>query len=355
MSQPGILVIGAGALGTVMGYHLQLAGADICFLVRPNRLEKMSRPQKLYAYHDHSVKPFSGYRVIADLNVIKRQSFRFVVLTLDGASCRSAEGTALLRELGDALAGTGTKLLICGVGIGLYDHIQTITGFDRNDLLEGTMVMYAYQVDRAEMPLPPPADRARHDMADVAYLNFSRRRGFMVASGPGIGGKDFVDLLNKCEVVRGSTLNGSMFRAFTSAFFAFTTACELTGWQGTEALINNTDIWSLCCTSQREILGLKQHGLAGKLMSWLMSDKVQEKNARKMERDASPMDMTAFNRFHHGNKVLAQDIGVMEDCARAGAAQGRDMSATNALLQGWRQLHKPANPSQKSNAHSVAT
>ena len=44
-----VLIVGAGATGLVAGYHLQLAGAEITFLVRPKRLLALSQPQILIA------------------------------------------------------------------------------------------------------------------------------------------------------------------------------------------------------------------------------------------------------------------------------------------------------------------
>ncbi|WP_035359836.1 2-dehydropantoate 2-reductase N-terminal domain-containing protein [Edaphobacter aggregans] len=49
---PQILIVGAGAMGLVVGYHLQLAGAAVDFLVRPARVPEMSRSQVFYSYDD---------------------------------------------------------------------------------------------------------------------------------------------------------------------------------------------------------------------------------------------------------------------------------------------------------------
>jgi glycine/D-amino acid oxidase-like deaminating enzyme len=57
---PQIRIIGAGAMGLGTGYHLQLAGAAITFLVRPARMLEMSRPQVLYSYDDATLKTFAG-------------------------------------------------------------------------------------------------------------------------------------------------------------------------------------------------------------------------------------------------------------------------------------------------------
>jgi len=129
-----------------------------------------------------------------------------------------------------------------------------------------------------------------------------------------------------------------LFNMFSNSFFPFTVACEINGWQGTEALIADHELWQLCCQSRREIMGLKNFGLAGKVFSLLMSDSQQAKMMRKSERDAAAMGYTEFNKFHHGGKVLQQDIQIIENCLASGEQDGRDMSATRTLLERWRAL-----------------
>jgi hypothetical protein len=50
-------------MGLGAGYHLQLAGAAIAFLVRPARVLQMSRSQVLYSYDDATLKTFADYRL----------------------------------------------------------------------------------------------------------------------------------------------------------------------------------------------------------------------------------------------------------------------------------------------------
>jgi ketopantoate reductase len=64
---PQILIVGAGAMGLGTGYHLQLAGTAITFLVRPARMLEMSRRQVLYSYDDATLKTFADYRLISDV------------------------------------------------------------------------------------------------------------------------------------------------------------------------------------------------------------------------------------------------------------------------------------------------
>jgi len=228
--------------------------------------------------------------------------------------------------------------VICGVGIGLYDQVKKCTGLSEDRLLRGTMGMYAYQVGQAEMPLPPPANRQLHDSADIAYYYMPSLRGFMLSSTPARASKGFTALYNRNGYVRCNRVPVKMYEMFTNSYFPFTIACEIDGWQGTDSLVANRELWQLCCQSQREIMGLRQHGLMGKIAPLFMSNKRWEKMMRDTDDASLPIDATAFNKFHHGGKVLAQDVQVVENCLRAGEAEGRDMSATRALLARWSQL-----------------
>jgi hypothetical protein len=340
MAEKRILIIGAGALGITCAYLLKLAGTSISFLVRPHRFEALSQPQRLYSYNDHSIKTLEGYRVFSNVNDLQGERFDFVLLTLDGAACRSADGVAILTGLGKALANTGSNLIISGVGIGLYDHVKNVTGFADDHLLQGTMGMFAYQVGRAEMPLPPPVDVDLHNSADIAYYYFPKKHGFMMSASPGKASKAFAKLYNQCGLTRCQRIPARMYAMFTNAFFPFTIASELDGWRGTASLIANSELWQLCCQSQREIMGLKQHGLAGMIFSRLMDNARWEKMMRDMDKDSAAIGFTAFNKFHHGGKVLGQDIQVVENCLSAGEAEGRNMRATRTLLERWRGLHQ---------------
>ncbi len=340
MTQQRVLIVGAGALGLTCAYHLQQAQARISFLVRPHREQALARPQRLYCYNDDSVKELADYDLFLDPAQLQGETFDFVLLTLDGATCVTDSGVDTLRSLGRALAGTGCRLVICGVGIGLYEHIEATTGFAGADLLEGTMRMFAYQTAQWSEPLAPSVNAALHDSADIAFMAFASGIGFILASAPREASSAFAQLWDSCGISRCQRMPPSVYRMFSSMFFAFTVASELNGWQGTDALIADRVLWHRCCQSQREIMRLKQHGWMGKVGALLMRDGMMAKMMRDMDRDGEPLGFTAFNRFHHGGKVLAQDVGILENCLQVGEEQGRDMSATRALLEHWRRLHR---------------
>jgi hypothetical protein len=327
-----VLVVGAGALGVTTAYHLRQSGADISFYVRPQRAEQLRKPLRLYAYHKLAVDELVDFDVITSPEELNDKRFHFILLTLDGAACRSAEGVQLLAALGYTLRGKSTALLVCGVGFGLLQHVKEHTGFSDDQLIEGTMTSFCYQVGREGTPEPEKSMRDTHDACDFAYLDFASGRNFMVA-GPSKPAKAFVRLFNANPMVRCVYIPRNFFRSATASYVAFTTACELSGWNSLDHLIGDRALWALCCRAQREILGLKQYGLAGKLMVLLMTNSRYEKMMRQMELEAHTMGFFRFFHFHHGGKVREQNIEGLKNCIKAGEEQGRDMSASSALYE----------------------
>jgi len=88
----------------------------------------------------------------------------------------------------------------------------------------------------------------------------------------------------------------------------------------------------MACRAQGEILALPQHGWLGKLMALMMGPRVTANLLLRMERDMLPLDSQAFNRFHHGGKVRAQDVEALRDCLAEGQRHGQPMVALQALL-----------------------
>lgn len=333
MNPPSVLIVGAGALGVVTGYHLGLSGAAVTFLVRPARLDALQSPQLLYCYDDDRLREYTGYRVITAAAEAAAQSFDYVLVTLDGAACRSDEGTKLLADLGAVIRPTVAQMMICGVGIGLREHFLQATGLPQERLLHGTMRLFSYQVARANMPVHAGTDAAKLARASIAYHHFPVRQGFGVAVPASATARKFAALYNRSGASHCSVMNMTLYSIVTNFFFPLFAACEIAGWPNAETMASNKALWSLCCKAQNEIVGLRQHGWIGKLMRLLMTEGMYLKLLRKLERESEPLDFHAFSRFHHGGKVQQQDIQVMQNCVKAGESNGQPMTALKEILR----------------------
>lgn len=331
MSSSSVLIVGAGALGIVTGYHLHLAGAEVSFLVRPGRLPALQEPQVLYCYDDHELKHFSEYQAYGSVAEAMTRSYDFVIVTMDGATCRGQEATELLRALGAAMQDGRSVAVISGVGV--REYCRDTMQLPDERVIEGTMGLLSYQTDRVTLPLNPPTDPAKLAKASMAYKHMGKNPGFMVVSKPARAAKAFAELYNRSGVSKCSVINGKLYAAFASSIFAVMAMFDLAGWPHAETLTKNEELMALGSGAMKEIMSLPEHGLFGKLGSLFMSPRSLAKNNAKMERDCLPVDYSAFNKFHHGGKVREQDMQVLRRSLESGQAQGRSMPALSELLR----------------------
>ncbi|MEU5632398.1 hypothetical protein ACH47C_19970 [Streptomyces rishiriensis] len=59
----------------------------------------------------------AGYRVISDVSEVADQTYEYGIVTLDGASSYSVEGTTLLHHLGDAVRERSDTVVIGGIAV----------------------------------------------------------------------------------------------------------------------------------------------------------------------------------------------------------------------------------------------
>ncbi len=331
MDKPAVLIVGAGALGITTGYHLALAGADITFLVRPGRLPALQSPQVLYCYDDRELKEFAAFDAVGSIGDAARKRYDFVLVTMDGATCRGEEASGLLGALGEAIRDTSAVVIVCGIGVRAY--IRELMGLPEGRVIEGTMRILSYQTDRVTLPLHPPTDPDRLARASMAYRHVGGSDGFMLATKPVGPAKMFIDLYNRCQVSRCHTVDARAYTLFTRTAFPTFAVFDMAGWPDAATMSGNTELMSLCCRAIKEIMRLPEHGWPGKLGALLMSQRLLSKMNQRTERNALPVDYQAFNRFHHGGKVREQDIGVMKQCLESGRAQGRSMPALEELIR----------------------
>jgi hypothetical protein len=332
MSNPSVLIVGAGAVGQALGYHLSLAGAGITFLVRPGRSAAFAAPPQLYCYDDAQLKPFVGYRVVENVAELTQMRFQFVLVTLDGHRCRAAEGTALLRGLGDAIRASEATVIMGGeFGMGLRAHYLEAMRLAEERLLSGFFRMLSHQAT-ADLPIHAPTDPAQLARAGVCYKHLANRIGFQIGTSFAPAARQFAALYNRCGVSRCGLMNPRLVTIFSNAGFPFYAASEIAGWPAVGTLVANQELWRLACRAQGEIMALPHHGWLGKLMALMAGPRGTASAHLQMEREVLPLDYQAFNRFHHGGKVRAQNLEALRDCLAEGQRHGRPMAALQALL-----------------------
>ena len=134
---PRVLIVGAGSMGLIVGYHLSLARTDVTFLVRPGSFKRLDRPQVLYCYDDNSLKQFDRYAVISDHGAIAGGRYDYIVITLDGASMQNEAGIELTKAIGKAAQGTDTKVILGSVFFDSRRWFQSMSGLPEEQFANG--------------------------------------------------------------------------------------------------------------------------------------------------------------------------------------------------------------------------
>jgi hypothetical protein len=330
MRSSSFLIVGAGAMGMACGYHLGAGGHRITYLVRRGRISVFSPPQRLYSYDDGKLRTFSGYEVIEDAGVEGRD-FDWVLLTLDGATARTEQGMATLKQLGEALRASAALFLVGGVGIGLREHVIATTGLPEARVLCGAMMILCHQTS-ADLPVQAPTDPILLSQAAFAFRHMQGRVGFLLAASPRAAAKRFAAEWGQCGVSHCRLIHPLLYQAMTSAGFPMFVASEIAGWPEVDTLVAQRDLWALATSAVREIAGLPGNGWPGWLMSRLFTPGLHAFMQRKVEEGARPLNYQAFNRFHHGGKVLEQDLQILRNSLAYGREHGRSMTALTELL-----------------------
>jgi hypothetical protein len=321
-----ILIVGAGAMGIMSGYHLQLAGAEVTFLVRPRHVEKLARPQVLYSYDDGSLKLFSGYRVLTDVTGADDRAYDYVIVTLDGASSRSTEGTALLNDLGNTVRDTAAVVIIGGIGLGLRQHCLDVLGVSEDRVISGWLSLLAYQVASADLPIHPPTDPRVLAQADIAYRTMTAGSFTVEDRFPAVAAR-FKALYDACAVSHCDVVDHEQFPVQVATVFPIVAASELMGWPPAAQLTDDEDTWGLVVGAVSEVTSI--HG--DSLTEPTSSESLTQMLAIS-EEEALPLDWNAFNAFHHGGKVAQQDLELLQDYPAAGQRQGKPMVALKQLI-----------------------
>jgi hypothetical protein len=330
--QPKILIVGAGAMGVVAGYHLGLAGVAVTFLVRSHRLAALQRPQVLYSYDDGDLKTFTAYDCVTTTDEIARGRFDYVLLTLDGVALRSPEGVSLIEAIGTATRDGQTKVIIGTIGIGLKPWFMRVSGLAEDQVFSGALSIMAYPPASASLPLHPPTNAARLAQASLAYVH-GGAQGFIVDDSAPEAARRFSQIYNRCGVSTCEVRPADVFATSIPALFPIFAASDLLGWPHAKDLGADAELWALTTDAVKEIQGLKGHGRSDEKTQAVTTGQSLIDMWEAWEAATLPMDLQAFNRFHHGGKVNAQDQLLLLDCVAAGQIIGQPMKALRTLVE----------------------
>ncbi len=146
MSKVKIIVVGAGAVGTVYGRYFQLGGADVSFYVREKYADSCRRGFRFYPMNrPRSQRPvgieMKNFDILTDVSEVKGQKWDYIVLAMSSVALRGPWLQELIQAMGHATLVT--------LQPGIYDREYILHYIDSSRLIEGMIPILSYAT-----PLP---------------------------------------------------------------------------------------------------------------------------------------------------------------------------------------------------------
>ncbi|MFU8803960.1 MAG: ketopantoate reductase family protein [Bradymonadaceae bacterium] len=174
-----VLIVGAGSVGQVFGYHLHLGGAEVSFYVRPKYVEECKKGFVVYAHNSRAGlrEPlrFEADSILSTLDELDLASFDQVYLCIPSNGLRGG-------WLGDFTARLGDAVLV-SLCPGLDDRAFVAEHYDPARVVTGliTQISYPAPLPGEDVPepgtavwfppfAPHPFDGSRAHVADVVGL-----------------------------------------------------------------------------------------------------------------------------------------------------------------------------------------
>lgn len=142
-----ILIVGAGCVGQVFGYHLQRAGAEVSFWVRPKYVEECKRGFVLYSHNGRGLREpirFQAASILSTLEELERERFDQVYLCIPSNGLRGEWFARFADRLGDAVL-----VSLCP---GIDDRAYIAEHFDPARTVTGLITQISY-------PAPLPGEQ----------------------------------------------------------------------------------------------------------------------------------------------------------------------------------------------------
>jgi len=332
MLRPKILIVGCGAVGLTQG-HILSFGADITYLVRGGRTSAFKAPKKLYDYKENVLRTFDHYRVIESPDEVADEEFYCVFDTLDGHTARSEGGQATHKAVGDLIRDhPATFVLYDAMGIDIKDHYASTMDISAERLVFCGSII-AHQPTRS-ISIPASADASLIAQADMLFSYNTGNYGLtMLNTSPKLV-KAFSDVYNQHPKLRVMIAPAFLESSgLTMVIMLQLMAWSIDGWRTLPEFRSNTEVWNLMLRAQAELLRLPRYGWTGRLMAMLVGSWVTMKLMNTPVEATLPLQMHEFNAFHHGSKVVKQDLMVLEEVIAEGERAKHKMVALRELVK----------------------
>ncbi|KAF2642886.1 ketopantoate reductase ApbA/PanE domain-containing protein [Massarina eburnea CBS 473.64] len=330
MPNPKILIVGCGAVGLTQGYILS-AGANITYLVRPGRAPAFTAPKKLYQYKTNTLHTFENYRVVESVSELADEVFYCVFDTLDGHTARSEGGIATLRSVGDLIRSHAETFVIYdAIGIDIEQHYAETMGISQDRFVFAAS-MLAHQ-PTPSIPVPNTSDKDLVSQADMLYSPLSTNTGITVMNKRPALTKMVEDVYIKNGVVTMQKIP-ALLESLMPLSIVQLVVWKIEGWHELSSFRTNTELWNLVLRAQSETLTLPRFGWKGWVFSWILGSWTTAKMLGAVAEACLPLQVHVFNEYHHGWKVIQQDILLLEQLVSEGEKAKKKMPALREVIR----------------------
>ncbi|KAF1979150.1 hypothetical protein BU23DRAFT_563380 [Bimuria novae-zelandiae CBS 107.79] len=198
--------------------------------------------------------------------------------------------------------------------------------------------MNIYLPSAVSLPIPDdPAvvDPKLLNQADQACT--AKLGGYRVDDRSPAVQRAFAELWDKTGL-KCQPINAMQLVAEVLPLFAMFLALEILGWPSfgelasTTASTKSKEISKLTVDAGKEIARLGMHGEIGKKVAEFMTEEGWVGALFGAEQACRPCDLVAFCRYHHGDKVLEQNMDILRECLKVVQGEGKGMEAFTNLI-----------------------
>ena len=299
------LIVGAGAVGQVYGYHLVRAGADASFLIKEWHAAAARDGFTLYPLNGKDIRQnpvlFDKFSLLTDMADVAKQQWDYVFLTTSSTALRAGDWYAeLAKAIGNA------NVVILTVGIEDLAFVKRYT--NEQNIITGLITMMSYSA-----PLPGE-EVARPGTAYwfPPLLKFTY-------SGEAQRTQAIVDLLNKGGMPSAKHNNVQLEGALGSALLQTSIyALECSGWS-LKKLAADKELLGITRKAMVEasFIGARKNNARVPYERTLIPGRALV-GMMQVTQKIAPLDVERFFERHY-TKVRDQSLDMLSAWIKAGA------------------------------------
>mmetsp|Transcript_12416 Transcript_12416/g.14473 ORF Transcript_12416/g.14473 Transcript_12416/m.14473 type:complete len:339 (-) Transcript_12416:51-1067(-) len=331
------VIVGAGAIGLTLGFLLQRNGKnEVTFYARARRASDLkSNVQKLYSYDEKKLYEFSpdDYGVTSEVSDISIKEADCIIITLPSSALYKDDGKELIKCLSSS-GSAGTIFVNLCPGFGLKESVFTPSGIGEDKLVFALPIFLCHNVPMNDQPgrdLHP-----RRDEAQYAYhmLFFSRAPLLFFKTTYFFHNQSMSRLskaLKKAKLF-GVSFSYSLLEPLTAATLMLWLILQAQGYS--KNLDTKDESFKLALKAMKQVN--RMHGTTGKILTFTMGGLAYKLMNASNVRFSQPIDPVAFNKFHHGSKVIEQNIGLFQKYIEHGKSKNLPTDSIEAFINLYR-------------------